>query len=273
MNLGATPVTIIDREADSVFDMRQWASSGHLFLVRCDNRYVNWQANELQADEISLDDIKKQAEAENQFTYCRKFSHQGQKVAQYVYETEVVISRPARRNVKNKRVSVPGEPLKLRLVMAKLIVQETGEELSSWYLLTNVPSIDVPPEQIALWYYHRWNIETYFKLMKSGGQELEHWQQESAPAILKRLLVASMAAAVVWRLQRNTSPEAEELKKVLTKLSGKSRKRGKPPSPGILLSGLFVLLQILDYLDSMGGDDLKQIKNLRFLIKNACQTS
>jgi hypothetical protein len=41
--------------------------------------------------------------------------------------------------------------------------------------------------------------------MKSGGQELEHWQQESAPAILKRLLVASMAAAMVWRLQRNTS--------------------------------------------------------------------
>jgi hypothetical protein len=57
---------------------------------------------------------------------------------------------------------------------------------------------------------------------------LEHWQQESAPAILKRLLVASMAAAVVWRLQRNTSPEAEELKKVLTQLSGKSRKRNKP---------------------------------------------
>jgi hypothetical protein len=37
----------------------------------------------------------------------------------------------------------------------------------------------------------------YFKLMKSGGQELKHWQQESASAILNRLLVASMAAAVV----------------------------------------------------------------------------
>jgi hypothetical protein len=72
---------------------------------------------------------------------------------------------------------------------------------------------------------------------------------------------------VVWRLQRNTSPEAEELKKVLTKLSGKSRKRDKPPTAGILLSGLFVLLQILDYLDSMGRDDLKQITKLRSLLK------
>ncbi|MDR1268714.1 MAG: hypothetical protein LBK82_04250 [Planctomycetaceae bacterium] len=95
---------------------------------------------------------------------------------------------------------------------------------------------------------------------------MEHWQQESAPAILKRLLVASMAVAMVWRLQRNTSPEAEELKKVLTQLSGKSRKRGRPPTAGILLSGLFVLLQILDYLDS-GGDDLNQITKLRSLLK------
>jgi hypothetical protein len=179
MNLGATPVTIIDREANSVFDMRQWASDGHLFLVRCDNRYVD-----LQAKEIALDEIKKQAEAENQFTYCREFSHKGQKVAQYVYETEVIISRPAHRNVKNKRVFVSGDPLTLRLVMAKLIVQKTGKELSYWYLLTNVPSVDVSSGQIALWYYHRWNIETYFKFMKPGGQELEHWQQESAPVIL-----------------------------------------------------------------------------------------
>jgi hypothetical protein len=86
---------------------------------------VNWQAKE-----ISLNEIKKHAEAENRFTYCREFSHEGQKVLQYVYETEVVLSRPARRNVKNKRVSVSGEPLQLRLVMAKLIVKKTGEELS-----------------------------------------------------------------------------------------------------------------------------------------------
>ncbi|MDR1493185.1 MAG: hypothetical protein LBT05_10745, partial [Planctomycetaceae bacterium] len=51
-------------------------------------------------------------------------------------------------------------------------------------------------------------------------------------------------------------------KTVLTRLSGKSRKRGKPPTAGILLSGLFVLLQVLDYLDSM-GNDLNQIAKLR----------
>jgi hypothetical protein len=50
---------------------------------------------------------------------------------------------------------------------------------------------------IALWYYYRWRIESYFKLLKSGGQEIEHWQQESGLAILKRLLVVSMAYSIV----------------------------------------------------------------------------
>jgi hypothetical protein len=31
---------------------------------------------------------------------------------------------------------------------------KTGEKLSYWHLLTNVPS-DVSSEQIALWYYYR----------------------------------------------------------------------------------------------------------------------
>jgi len=82
-----------------------------------------------------------------------------------------------------------------------------------WYLLANVPS-EVSAEQIALWYYWRWEIESFFKLVKSGGQQLEHWQQESGLAVLKRLLVASMACAVVWWLQRDESPESEEFKSV-----------------------------------------------------------
>jgi hypothetical protein len=49
---------------------------------------------------------------------------------------------------------------------------------------------------------------------------------------------------------------------MLTRLSG------KPPTAGILLSGLFVLLQVLDHLDSM-GNDLNQIAKLRVLLKKS----
>ncbi|GHT46744.1 hypothetical protein FACS189454_08350 [Planctomycetales bacterium] len=108
----------------------------------------------------------------------------------------MTLSRPARRNVKDKRFLVPGEPLTLRLVIAKVIDPVSQKELACWYLLTNVGE-DVAASTVALWYYHRWRIESYFKLLKSGGQELEHWQQESGLAVLKRLLVVSTGAAVV----------------------------------------------------------------------------
>jgi len=55
--------------------------------------------------------------------------------------------------------------------------------------------------------------------MKSGGHELEHWQQASGHAILKRLLVAAMvaslASATVWSLQGLDTQEAEEFKQTL----------------------------------------------------------
>ena len=51
-------------------------------------------------------------------------------------------------------------------------------------MLTNVPHY-ISAERIALWYYWCWQIESFFKLLKSGGQQLEHWQQESGEAILK----------------------------------------------------------------------------------------
>jgi hypothetical protein len=117
------------------------------------------------------------------------------------------------------------------LVVTKVTDPQTGKELACWYLLSNIPS-DVSSATIALWYYYRWRIESYFKLLKSGGQEMEHWQQESGLAILKRLLVVSMGAALVWNLQRNENAETKEFKQVLVRLSGKAQKRGQPPTAG-----------------------------------------
>jgi ABC-type nickel/cobalt efflux system permease component RcnA len=138
--------------------------------------------------------------------------------------------------------------------------------LTHWYLLSNVDQ-DVDASTIALWYYYRWRIESYSKLLKSGGQEIEHRQQESGLAILKRLLVVSMACSVVWSLQRDESGEATELKQTLVRLSGKSQKRRKPPTARTLLSGLFVLMMILGFLDSINYD-LTQIDNLRTRLAN-----
>jgi len=84
-----------------------------------------------------------------------------------------------------KRVEkVPGEHIKARLVVSR-IYDEPGSLFATWYLITNVED-NVPDDRITLWYYWRWKIETYFKLLKKAGQQLESWEQESAVAIIKR---------------------------------------------------------------------------------------
>jgi hypothetical protein len=254
MNFSAKIVHVIDREADSVFHLREWNEHGFHYLVRAiDNHHVRWRESTLK-----LREIKAQLESEGAFVKSREVMIDGKKGIQYVAQTEIVLDRPAKKRIDDRIVSIPGDPIELRLVIVKVLDAKTNEELSDWYLLSNV-SDDVSSERLALWYYWRWKIESFFKLMKSGGQQIEHWQQESALAILKRLLIASMACATVWCLQESTDEESEELKSVLVRLSGRSLKRGRPPSAEILLSGLFVWLQMFDFLVSIDFDLTKVI--------------
>ena len=106
----------------------------------------------------------------------------------------------------------------------------------------------------------RWKIESFFKLLKSAGHQLEAWQQESALAIAKRLLVASMACVTVWAIAADQSPEAAELRVLLVKLSGRQMKRNKPVSHPALLAGLWVLLSMLEVMDSVSPEELRRLK-------------
>jgi len=252
----ATIIHVIDREADSVFHLRERSAGGFKFLVRGDDdRIVKWRDKN-----VNCRKIKDELEAEGAFEWKRDVTIKGKGAVQHIAETEIIPDRPAKRKNGKRSVSVPGETLALRLVIAKVVDPETGKVLSIWYLLTNVPP-DVSAAT-ALWYYWRWEIESYFKLMKSGGQELEHWQQETGLAILKRLLAVSMATALVWSLQRDESPESTAFQAVLVRLSGRRLARGRPPTPGVLLSGLFVLLRMFDFLDHIDFD-LAQIGQLK----------
>jgi hypothetical protein len=79
-----------------------------------------------------------------------------------------------------------------------------------------------------LWYYWRWKVESFFKLLKGSGRQVEHWQQENGRLILKRLLIASMA----WRLAHSQAPQAEEARRAVMRLSGRQVEHGKPYTLG-----------------------------------------
>lgn len=49
---------------------------------------------------------------------------------------------------------------------------------AEWSLLTHVISADIEKPQIAIWYYDRWRIENYFKLLNSQARRTDYWQPE-----------------------------------------------------------------------------------------------
>jgi hypothetical protein len=105
----------------------------------------------------------------------------------------------------------------LSLVIAKVIDPKTRKELTRWYLMSNV--FDVSSATIALWYYYRWRIESYFNLLKSGGQEIEHWQQESGLAILKRLLSGLFVFLIILDFLDSINYDLTQIDNLRTRLA------------------------------------------------------
>src|SRR5262249_27034325 len=75
-----------------------------------------------------------------------------------------------------RRKVIRGKPLAVRLVVSQ-VRDAAGALLAQWCLLTDVPA-GVTAAAVALWYYWRWRIESFFKLLKGAGQQVEAWQQE-----------------------------------------------------------------------------------------------
>lgn len=249
--LSKPPVFVIDREGDSIKHLRGWDEAGHRFLVRADDRRTTYRGKSMLFTEII-----KLLEHEKTFQYHREVTLRGRSGQLWVAETELVLDGPAwGRTVENKNQRIPGKPLSVRLV-ATQVRDAQGKNLAEWKLLSNVK--DVSDEQLATWYYWRWQIESWHKLLKSAGLEVEEWLQESASAIAKRLLVGAMACVTVWLLQRQTTPVAVECQQFLVRVSGRQTKRSRPITTPALLAGLHLLLNMLQVLEHYTPTQLRQ---------------
>ena len=113
---------------------------------------------------------------------------------------------------------------------------------------------------IGLWYYYRWNIETYFKLLKSSGFNLEKWQQETSQAIFKRLLIASYACLLVWQIEHSNHKNIMEIKKFLVKISARLVSKGKVSTSPALLAGIWSFFSTMDILELYDIEKLLSMK-------------
>lgn len=250
-------VHLVDAEADSVAHFRQWSQSGLFYLVRADDRLVEWEGSERKCSQIQA--ILHQRSG---FREVRTVEYHGSQAQQHVAEAAVRLLRAGQRNRPRSgdRQKLPGSPLPLRLVVAE-VRAPTGEILAIWRLLTNLPA-EVDDATVALWYYWRWTIEKYFKLLKSGGMNAESWLQESAHAIAARLLVASMACVTIWRIARSSHPKAEEARRFLVRLSGRQMKRSRPWTVPAMLAGMWNLLAMARVLDHYSPLQLRELTNV-----------
>lgn len=249
-------VHVIDREADSLGRLRSWHAKGHLFLVRCDDRRVR-----CNSESVLLSELNDRFDREYRFEDAGKARFQGKKVRREVAETNVILHRPHSEVVNGVKKQVVGEPIEVRAVFVRL-VDADGYIVAEWTLLTNVPLNEADASEIGKWYYFRWRIESFFKLLKSHGHELEYWQQKTGHAIAKRLLVSAMACVVVKQLEAAESEAAAEFRKYLIRLSGRRMKHGVEFTAPALLAGYYVHLTMTQYLteNEITIDELKALE-------------
>jgi hypothetical protein len=258
-------VFIIDRQGDSAGHYRHWSLGEHRFVVRADDLPQVLYQEKKTALGQAADSLK----AADAFTFARAVDYQGKPAWQFIAQAPVVLERPAttqrvdKTTGKHIRKTIPGAPLPLRLIVSE-IRDEGGTVLARWLLLTNLPE-SVDAATIALWYYWRWRIESYHKLLKSAGQQIEQWQQQTPEAMARRLAVAAMACVVVWRLARDQHPAAAAMRQVLVRLSGRQIKRGKNRrdfTEPALLAGLGILIPMLLLLEEHDLEELREMTRI-----------
>lgn len=255
MNINKRLIHIIDREADSVGFLRD--IKGEQFLIRIRKQpTLYWVEKEKSMSGEALSNALSHKKIES-------IVYQNQKMYLYGVETKVKVIRKQTidRVVEGKRVQkrISGEPIEARFISVKLIDQESNE-VSKWLLLSNANE-EVSLQQLIRWYYYRWNIESYFKLLKSSGHHIESWQQKSPQATFRRLIIASYACTLVWKLAHTKDSKAKEFRELLVKLSGRQLDKGKEYTYPSLLAGFWVFLSMVEFFNHYDYDTLIEAKS------------
>jgi hypothetical protein len=250
----AQVVHVIDREADSVGHWRQWAAAGFFALVRGDDRRVLHEGRASRLTRVAEELDERQA-----FRDAGKVTLRGRPGRLWVAETEVVLHRPARRWVTpDRQAEIAGPPLRLRLVVADVRGDDSRRQ-ARWLLLTNAPTTFGDASAVARWYYFRWRIESFHKLLKSSGWQIEQWLQRDGSRLFKKLVVALGACVSVWALERREDAQSRSFQRLLMQLSGRQTKRARPVTTSGMLAGLWVLQAALGPLAELGPEKLEHL--------------
>jgi Transposase Tn5 dimerisation domain/Transposase DNA-binding len=133
-------------------------------------------------------------------------------------ETNPTKARKARRvrqEIKVKEVLIAPPPkvkkfkglssLKVTAILCTEVGQDLGEDPVQWLLLTSLPLGQLPLERLLEFYRLRWQIELFFKILKSGCK-IEELQLESYERITR---CVALYMIVAWRVLRTKTLGAQ----------------------------------------------------------------
>lgn len=241
-------VQIVDREGDSVGFLREVpAEQG--FLVRCrKNSQVEYNGEAIKLERLA----EKLEESKGEHVKYKK-----ENCRLHYAEAPAYLTREAKQK-RYQDEKQPASKIEVKVVIARL-VNSRGECLSTWYLISNI--LEETGKKLSQWYAWRWKIESFFKLLKQAGFQLESWGQQTPEAIAKRMMIALMACTLIWQLQADQSAQSKEFKKQLLKMSGRQLKPNAC-TDSALLAGLWVYLNVSHVFLTMSHSDISDLIQL-----------
>ena len=200
---GVAVVNICDRESDVYEYFQEAANHGDKILLRATYNRCLMQEQQRLWDYMSNQPVRGNLEVK-----VPAKDKQPARNATVEIRFESVVLKPPYRSKSQGKEEL--EPINIDAVWVKEIDAPDGAEPLDWKLLTNVSvkTFEDAVERIS-WYKKRWNIETYFKVLKSGCK-VEDCRFETAERLIRYLpLMSIIAWRLFWMTKINrTDPDA-----------------------------------------------------------------
>jgi hypothetical protein len=232
-------VSVSDREGDlyDLYHEAQFSTENYkaYWLIRASaNRRLLDDANELRQQKL-IETVKSASPLGFvEFDLPARGNQKQRRIKQALYASSVKLSPPDRKR-KRTRYNV----VETNVVIASEIDPPPGETPIEWILLTNVPIKTAEDAQAVLqWYLCRWQIEIYFRILKSGCQveKLQLETQARFDACLTLYMIIAWRILYLTLLAREC-PDlpcnivfSEEEWQVAYKMTHQQKAPDKPPS-------------------------------------------
>ncbi len=94
------------------------------------------------------------------------------------------------------------------------MVKDINEKtVARWSLISNVPT-EITAVELTTWYYWRWSIECYFKLLKQAGHDISVMASDYPRSDFKAFADQLMACVLTWRVQRCTDEQNQKVRAI-----------------------------------------------------------